>query len=152
MDIVPQPTFCAVIVTWVTNRNWTSTKTSPNYQCLQRYQWNGIFEFAVYTYFRNVLLQILQNSTNVARLFQINKYIYILYKNRDSLVSIALDYGLDDRGSRVRFPAEARNFSLQHRNVQNGSGSHPASYPMGTRGFFPGGKVVGAWIWPLTSI
>jgi len=29
--------------------------------------------------------------------------------------------------------------------VQNGSGAHAASYPMGTRGSFPGGKVVGVW-------
>jgi hypothetical protein len=57
--------------------------------------------------------------------------------SRDSSVGIALGYGLDDRGSRVRFPEEAGNFSLHHR-VQNGSGAHPASYPMGTRGFFPG--------------
>jgi len=35
---------------------------------------------------------------------------------------------------------------------QNGSGAHPASYPMGTRGSFPGGKAVGAWSWPFTSI
>jgi hypothetical protein len=55
---------------------------------------------------------------------------------------IALGYGLDYRGSRVRFPVGAGNFSL-HR-VQNGSGVHPASYPMGTRGFFPGGKAAGA--------
>jgi hypothetical protein len=58
-------------------------------------------------------------------------------------VGIALGYELDDRGSRVRFPAGAGNFSLHHR-VQNGSGSHPASYPMGTRGSFPGGKAAGA--------
>jgi hypothetical protein len=50
---------------------------------------------------------------------------------------------LDDRGSRVRFPAGAGNFSLHHR-VQNDSGAHPASYPMGTRGSFPDGKAVGA--------
>jgi hypothetical protein len=49
-------------------------------------------------------------------------------------------YGLEDRGSRVRFPAGAGNFSLHHR-VRNGPGAHPASYPMGTRGSFPGGKV-----------
>jgi hypothetical protein len=57
----------------------------------------------------------------------------------------ALGYGLDDRGFRVRFPARggAGNFSLHHR-VQNGSGIHSASYPMGTRGSFPGGKV--AWV------
>jgi hypothetical protein len=52
-----------------------------------------------------------------------------------SSVGIALGYGLDDRGSRVRFPVGAVNFSLHHR-VQNGSGAHPASYPMGARGFF----------------
>jgi hypothetical protein len=64
-------------------------------------------------------------------------------QSRDSSVGIALDYGLDDRGSRVPFPAWAGNFSLHHR-VQNGSGAHSASYPMGARGFFPGGKAAGA--------
>jgi hypothetical protein len=61
----------------------------------------------------------------------------------DSSVGIALGYGLDDRGSRVRFPAGDGNFSLHH---------HPASYPMGTRGSFPGGKAARAWSWPLISI
>jgi hypothetical protein len=55
--------------------------------------------------------------------------------SRDSSVGIALGYGLDDQGSRVRFPAGAGNFYLHHR-VQNGSGAHP-SYPMGTRDSFP---------------
>jgi hypothetical protein len=55
---------------------------------------------------------------------------------------IALRYGLDDRGSRVGFPAEAGNFSLHHR-VQNGSGAHLDSYQMGTRGSFPGVKLPG---------
>jgi hypothetical protein len=57
----------------------------------------------------------------------------IKLENCDSSVGIALSYGLEDRGSRVRFPAGAGNFSLHHR-VQNGSGAHPASYPMGSRG------------------
>jgi len=56
---------------------------------------------------------------------------------------VVLGYGLDDRVSRFRFPAEAGNFSLHHR-VQNGTGDHPASYPTGTRRFFPGGKAAGA--------
>jgi hypothetical protein len=60
-----------------------------------------------------------------------------------SSVGIALGYGLDDRGSRVRFPATVGNFSLHHR-VQNSSGAHPASYPMGTRGSFPAGKAAGS--------
>jgi hypothetical protein len=36
-------------------------------------------------------------------------------------------------------PAGAGNFSLHH-HVQNGSGTHPASYPMGTRDFSVGVK------------
>jgi len=40
---------------------------------------------------------------------------------------------------------------LQNR-VHNGSGVHPAYYPIGTRGSFPEGKTAGAWSWPLTSI
>jgi hypothetical protein len=63
----------------------------------------------------------------------------------------ALGYGLDDRGSRVRFSAGAGSFSLHHR-VQNCSGAHPASCPMRTRGSFLGDKAAGAWSWPLTSI
>jgi hypothetical protein len=61
----------------------------------------------------------------------------------DSSVGIPLGYGLDGRRSRFRFPAGAGNFPLHHR-VQNGSGAHPASYPMGTRGSFHGGKAAGA--------
>jgi hypothetical protein len=64
-------------------------------------------------------------------------------RSRDSSVGIALGYGLDDRGFRVRLPAGAGNFSL-HLRVQNGSGAHPASYPMGTKGSFRGGKAAGA--------
>jgi hypothetical protein len=64
--------------------------------------------------------------------------------SRESSVGIALGYGLDDLSSRVRFPAGAGKFSLHH-GVQNGSGAHPVSYSMGTRGSFPGGKAAGAW-------
>jgi hypothetical protein len=55
----------------------------------------------------------------------------------DSPVDIALGYGLEDRGSRFRLPARAGYFSLHH-CIHNGSGTHPASYPLGTRGSFPG--------------
>jgi hypothetical protein len=61
--------------------------------------------------------------------------IFLFLKSRDSSVGIALGYRLDDRGSRVAFPEGAGNFSLHHR-VQNGSGVHPASYPVATRGSF----------------
>jgi hypothetical protein len=63
--------------------------------------------------------------------------------SRDSSVGTATGYGPDDRMTGVRFPAGARNFSLRH-HVQNGSGAHPASYPMGTRDSFPGGRATAA--------
>jgi hypothetical protein len=70
-----------------------------------------------------------------------SKYTFYLFCL--SSVGIVLGCGLDDRGSRVLFPAGAGNFSLHHR-VQNGSGAQPASFPMGTGGSFPGGKAAGA--------
>jgi hypothetical protein len=68
---------------------------------------------------------------------------YLTSLSRDSSVGIALGYGLDDSGSRVRFQTGAGSSSLHYR-VQNGSGDHPASYPMGTRGSFSGSKAAGA--------
>jgi hypothetical protein len=56
-----------------------------------------------------------------------------------SLLRNNFHYGLDDRSSTVWFPAWAGNFSLHHR-IQTGSGVHPASYPMSTRGFSLGVK------------
>jgi hypothetical protein len=41
--------------------------------------------------------------------------------------------------SGVRVPIGAGNISLHHR-VLTGSGAHTSSYPMGTRGSFPGDK------------
>jgi hypothetical protein len=70
-------------------------------------------------------------------------YICNKIRSRDSVVSIATGYGLDDRGVGVRVPVESRIFSLLH-VLQNDSGAHPASYPMGTGGSFPGGKASGA--------
>jgi hypothetical protein len=58
-------------------------------------------------------------------------FIHVWFLSRDRSVGIALSYRLDDRGSRVQFPAGTGNFSLHH--IQNGSGAHPASYPTGTR-------------------
>jgi len=67
----------------------------------------------------------------------------LMHYNNNEYPPIATGYGLDDRGSRVRFPAEVGNFSLHHR-VQNCLGAHRASYPMGKKGSFPGGKAAGS--------
>jgi hypothetical protein len=61
------------------------------------------------------------------------KQLLMWITSRDISVGIALSYDLEDRSSRVGFPVGAANFSLHHR-LQKGSGSHPASYSMGTRG------------------
>jgi hypothetical protein len=70
--------------------------------------------------------------------------MYGVFNSCDSSVGIALGYGLDDRGSRVRFPAGAGNFSPHHL-VQNSFGAHLVSYPVGTRDSFSEGKEAGAW-------
>jgi hypothetical protein len=70
-------------------------------------------------------------------------FIFSSFQDPGQLSGIALGYGLDDGGGGVHVPAGAWNFSLHHR-FQTGSGAHPASYPMGTRGSFPGGRAAGA--------
>jgi len=52
-------------------------------------------------------------------------------------------HGPDDRGSRFRSRQGLGIFLFTPR-VKTGSGAHPASYTMGTRGFFPTVKAVGA--------
>jgi len=44
-----------------------------------------------------------------------------------------------------------RYFSLCH-FIRTGCEAYLASYPLGTRGSFLGGKVAAVWTWPLTSI
>jgi hypothetical protein len=103
-----------------------------------------------YTTYWSIPLHNFRYYTQVRYDFRVshhaNSFIltFTYIKSRDSSVSIALGYRLDDPGSRVRFPAGAGNFSPHHRYVQNGFGAHPASYPMGTRGSFLGGKAAGA--------
>jgi hypothetical protein len=53
-------------------------------------------------------------------------YIYIYMRAVIAQPVYRLDYGLDDRDSRFRYPAWAGNFSLHHR-VQNVTGAHPVS-------------------------
>jgi hypothetical protein len=93
------------------------------------------------------LQTIMRNYGSLTMVGEIYIYIYIciyIYMmSCDSSVSTVLGYRPDDWGSRIQFLAGAGNFSLHH-HVQNGSGAHPASYPMGTRGSFPGGKAAGA--------
>jgi hypothetical protein len=64
-------------------------------------------------------------------------------KSCDISVVIVLGYGLDDQGSKVQFLERAANLSLHH-SIQNSSGAHPASYPIGTGGPFPGDKAAEA--------
>jgi hypothetical protein len=60
-------------------------------------------------------------------------------------VSFCVDSSSADEGLVIsRSPwLGAGNFSYLHR-VQNGPGAHTVSYPMGTRGSFPGNKAAGA--------
>jgi hypothetical protein len=58
-------------------------------------------------------------------------------KSRDSSVGIALGYGLDDRGSRVRFPAELGTFLFT--TASRTALGPPSLLSSGYRGLFPRG-------------
>jgi hypothetical protein len=60
-----------------------------------------------------------------------------------------LSTGWTNKGSQFE-SRWGQEFSLLH-VVETGSGTHPASHPMGIGGNIPGGKAAGAWSWPLTS-
>jgi hypothetical protein len=63
--------------------------------------------------------------------------------SQDSVVGIATGYGLDGIRGRSSSPGKGQDVSTLH-VVQTGSGAHPASYPRGPGGYFPGGKAAGA--------
>jgi hypothetical protein len=52
---------------------------------------------------------------------------------------------------RVGRPTDRSSSRSRVKNFLWGSGVHPTSYPMDTGGSFSGGKVTGAWSWPITS-
>jgi hypothetical protein len=75
--------------------------------------------------------------------------LYVFLVSPEAGTAQLYSAGLWAGWSRVRVPEGTGNFS--HHRAQNGSGSHPASYPMGNRSSFPAGKAAGVWSWQLTS-
>jgi hypothetical protein len=69
-------------------------------------------------------------------------YIYIKLKNRDSVVSIAIGYWLDDRGIGVRDPVRSRIFSSPRR--PDGFWYPPSPLSNEYRGLFLRVKAAGA--------
>jgi hypothetical protein len=79
----------------------------------------------------NISVQIYRMHWDISRMTVVH------FRSRDSAVGIATDYGLDEQGAGVRASVGSRCFLLHV--VQIGSGIHPTSYPMGTRGILPRG-------------
>jgi hypothetical protein len=89
------------------------------------------------------IFEILYEKLNIDRTcicatgyFQKENIIIIIRRRRRRRAGIAQWY-------RARIPVGDGNFSPRHR-VRTGPGAHPASYPMNTRGSFPGDKAAGA--------
>jgi hypothetical protein len=66
---------------------------------------------------------------------------YDPYRIRDSVVGIAIGYGLDDGGFGVRVSVGARIFSSPQRS--DWVWGPPNFYPMGNGGSFTGGRAAG---------
>jgi hypothetical protein len=60
--------------------------------------------------------------------------IFSLFHYEQNITKVG--YGLDDCGLGIQLLVRAENFSLHH-CAHTGSGAHPASYLMDTRGLFP---------------
>jgi hypothetical protein len=61
---------------------------------------------------------------------------------QDSVVGIGTSYGLDERGVGLRVPVGSRIYSST--SSRPAPGAHAASYLMGAKDSFPGGKAAGA--------
>jgi hypothetical protein len=68
-------------------------------------------------------------------------FLYTKFWNMSRVVQLVKQWATDWKAG-VLFLEGARDFSQLH-SVQTGSGAHTASYPMGIRGTFPGGKAAG---------
>jgi hypothetical protein len=76
-------------------------------------------------------------------------------QSRHSSVGIVTGYGLNDGILWFRFPAEGGGcvgIFLLTTVSRPALGPTPASHPIGTGGFFLGGKAAMLWSWTLTSI
>jgi hypothetical protein len=76
--------------------------------------------------------------------WQPNRDLNLIPQNtsRGSSVGITSGYGFTTEGSKLE-PRSGKDFSFLH-VIQTGSGAHSASYPMGTGGSFPRGKMTEA--------
>jgi hypothetical protein len=122
-----------------------------NFHLLLGFQ-SGLFRLGFQSKSSSAFFSFFMRATCLVRFFVLDlitvKTLNEACKLPNSSSTSRIFLPLDDRGSRFRFPAGTGNFSL-HRSVQNGSGAHPACYPVGTRSSFPGGKVAAAWSSPL---
>jgi hypothetical protein len=91
--------------------------------------WDNIWKHKLLSSVVSVLLIIV----SVIEFRTIQPYI------RDSAVSITTGYGLDDQGVGSSSPAGGKNFHFSM-STRPALGVHPASYPIGTGGSFPGVK------------
>jgi hypothetical protein len=74
--------------------------------------------------------------------------IYSIIESCEMVSIYELRNHIGSTGGRNSSAGRVKNFLHV---VQTGSGVHPTTYPVGTEGYFPGGKAAGTWSWPFTS-
>jgi hypothetical protein len=102
-----------------------------SWACLE----GSIYLVALYIYLESLFNNLPENFAKFSDLlyFSILGYTTAVTRSRVSSGSIVSDYGLDDRAIGVRSPAGTKDFS-SGLCVHTGSGTHPASCTMCTRG------------------
>jgi hypothetical protein len=108
--------------------------------CLVKHK-DNFFTFHLPRYLIKNIFIFVVNNKNILRV--LNIFLSLNYVNLLKIFSIM---------SICKYNVKVFSSRHVHHHVQNGSGAHPASYPTGTRGSFPGGKAAGEWSWPLPSI
>jgi hypothetical protein len=105
---------------------------------IQILKWKFVTDFPhLHSFLYTHEITIRFTSTNVFS-YQNQPFLSLLF-NVGYTLQVVSDYGLDDRRLGLD-PWQRQNDFFSNLCIQTDSGAHPASWPMGTGGPFPGAK------------
>jgi hypothetical protein len=121
------------------------TKHLPKYHDKWTCSYLPVKMYTWYLFQRFVKCKLTVSYSDIYSMF-ITMWNLVLYGNGITCLQIFLWNGLQATRPGVRFSAGSKDFSLIH-SVKTNSVAHLVSYPVGTRGSFPGDKAAWDWSW-----